>query len=507
VTARRRTSLAVDPKTKGKKVRTLRNYINGQWVDSSGHEVITCLNPHNEEPIATLPAGTAEDVDTAVRSAVRAQPEWASFGLENRLDKLGHLAAVIERNVDALVGLETEEMGKPRQVGAQFLQAGLATFEEALRDAKTYPFTRRVKIIDSIATDVERSAVGVVGVIVPWNFTVTTILMALGPALAAGNTVVVKPSEKASLSAVGFFELVDQAGIPPGVVNLVLGDGHAGAPLAGHAQINLVHFTGSVATGRSVASAAATNAHRALLELGGKDPVIIDADVDVAAVAEEVALGSYINSGQICTSMERVYVHADVATPFIDALVEATKRQVVGDPTHSDTEIGPMVDAHQRRHVHRQIEAAVAAGARVLIGGQIPDGPGYYYPPTVVVDVSGDMELMTVETFGPVAAVQVVPSFEAGVEEAKRTEYGLAATVYTSNDDHKKLACSIPTGVLWLNGWQLGDLGRPMEPAGISGMGAVGGHLALDSMTRPMAVHYVEESRDDATPTPLATHP
>ncbi|MGP3535578.1 aldehyde dehydrogenase family protein [Microbacterium sp. RD1] len=472
-------------------MRTLRNFINGQWVDSSGGDVLTCVNPHDEKPVATLPAGTAADVDAAVDAARRAQPEWASLSLRQRLDRLARLADEIERNLDYLVGLEADEMGKPHKIGTQFIHAGLSTYRKALHEAETYPFASRVEVVDGLATDVQRFPVGVVGVIVPWNFTVTTILMALGAALAAGNTVVVKPSEKASLSAVGFFEMVEQSGIPAGVLNLVLGDFHAGTPLAGHPGIDLVQFTGSVRTGRSVGVAAAANLNRALLELGGKDPVVIDADIDVEAVAEEVALGSYLNSGQICTAMERIYVHQDIAAEFIDALVAATHRRIVGDPTRADTEIGPMVDAGQRQHVDRHVRAAVAAGARVLVGGEIPDGPGFYYPPTVVVDVTEDMELMTEETFGPVAAVQVVPSFEAGVEEAKRTEFGLGAVVYTSDEEHQRLARTIPTGILWLNGWQLGDLGRLVEPAGVSGMGAIGGVHAIDSVTRPMAVHYV----------------
>ncbi|URN09759.1 aldehyde dehydrogenase family protein [Actinomadura madurae] len=456
--------------------------------------MITRLNPHNEKPVAAVPVGTADDADAAVRAAVGAQPGWATLGLEDRLRILSRLSALVARETGHLADLEAEEMGKPRQVGAQFIQAGLAAFDEALHHAKSYSFNERVKVVDGVATDVQRQPVGVVGLIVPWNFTVTTILMPLGAALAAGNTVVVKPSEKASLSAVGFFELVERAEVPAGVLNLVLGDGHSGGPLAAHPDINLVHFTGSVATGRSVGTAAAANFNRALLEMGGKDPVVIDSDIDIEAVAEEVAIGSYLNTGQICTAMERIYVHQDVAEPFIDALVEATKRRVVGDPTAEGTEIGPMVDATQRRTVQRHVESAVAAGARVLVGGELPEGPGYYYAPTVVVDVTPDMELMDAETFGPVAAVQVVPSFEAGIEEAKRTPYGLAATVYTSDEEHKRLAYTIPTGVLWLNGWQLGDLGRLIEPAGVSGMGASGGVRALDSMTRPMSVHYPVEA-------------
>ncbi|VVJ21862.1 Aldehyde dehydrogenase (EC [Amycolatopsis camponoti] len=482
-------------------MRTLQNHIDGRWVDSSGADTITRLNPYHETPVAVLPAGTAEDADTAVRAAERAQPAWAALNLPDRLARLRHLAALVEKNVDDLAAMETEEMGKPRQIAAQFIHAGLTAFTDALHHAESYRFAHRVKVVDGVATDVQRFPVGVVALIVPWNFTVTTILMTLGQALAAGNTVVVKPSEKASISAVGFFELVDQAGLPAGAVNLLLGDGHSGAPLAGHPGIDLVHFTGSVRTGRSVATAAAANFNRALLELGGKDPVVVDSDVDVHAVAEEVAVGSYLNSGQICTAMERIYVHQDVAEPFVDALVAATRRQVVGDPADPGTQIGPMVDGDQRQLVHRQVEAAVAAGARVLVGGEVPEGPGWFYPPTVVVDVRPEMELMCAETFGPVAAVQVVPSFEAGVEEAKRTEFGLAATVYTADADHRKLACSIPTGVLWLGGWQLGDLGRLIEPAGVSGMGASGGVYALDAMTRPTSVSYVVHAVQDGADT------
>ncbi|MFJ9779852.1 aldehyde dehydrogenase family protein [Amycolatopsis sp. NPDC101161] len=478
-------------------MRTLRNYIDGRWAGSSGPGSITRLNPYDETPVVTLPAGTGEDADTAVRAAVRAQPAWAALDLKDRLDRLRHLSAMVQEHVDDLAAVETEEMGKPRRIGAQFIRAGLTTFDDALRNAESYPFAHRVKVVDGVATDVQRFPVGVVALIVPWNFTVTTILMTLGQALAAGNTVVVKPSEKASLSAAAFFDLVERAGLPAGVVNLLLGDGHSGAPLAGHPEVDLVHFTGSVRTGRSVAVAAAANLNRVLLELGGKDPVVVDSDVDVHAVAEEVAVGSYLNSGQICTAMERIYVHQDVAGPFLDALLEATGRQVVGDPADPETRIGPMVDEDQRRAVHRQVEAAVAAGARVLAGGELPEGPGYFYPPTVVVDVSPEMELMCAETFGPVAAVQVVPSFEAGIEEAKRTGFGLAATVYTAEEEHLKLARSIPTGVLWLNGWQLGDLGRLIEPAGLSGMGASGGVHALDAMTRPTSVSYVVDAVED----------
>jgi succinate-semialdehyde dehydrogenase/glutarate-semialdehyde dehydrogenase len=468
-------------------MRTLQNFINGEWTDSSSTETLTAVNPATEQPIALIPVGSVDDVDQAVTAARLAQPGWAALPVEERVAVLLGAVDTIEAHAEELVACETAEMGKPGGIGLMFLANGTSTMRNGVNDALDYEFSGHIKTDQTGVTDVVRKPIGVVAVIVPWNFTVAAILMAIGPFLAAGNTVVVKASEKATPSAVRLFELLD---LPAGVLNLVLGDRRAGAPLAEHPGVNLVHFTGSVGAGKSVGAATGGNLTRAVLELGGKDPVVIDEDVDVQQVAEAVAFGAFVNSGQICTSMERIYVHEKIADQFVSALSAAAAAQVMGLPSDPSTVLGPMVDDVQRQIVHGQVTDALSKGAKAVTGGALPDREGFFYPATVLVDVDDSMAVMRDETFGPVAAVQTVGSFAEGVAEASKTAFGLAATVYTKNPEHIALSYSIPAGILWINQWQGGDLGRHMEPAADSGMGAMGGRLAYDAATRPMAVHY-----------------
>jgi acyl-CoA reductase-like NAD-dependent aldehyde dehydrogenase len=467
-------------------METLRNLIGGKWVESASTERIDAVNPSTGALYSQLPGGSALDVDHAVTAARQAQPAWAMRPLENRIEVLLDAAARLEAHVEELAELEALEMGKPLAVGETFIRLGIAMFKMSVEDARSYSFEGEVKRDSAGVTLVVRKPIGVAAVIVPWNFTVAQILVSVGALLTAGNAIVVKPSEKSTHSAVRVFEIL---GLPDGVANLVLGDCRAGDPLARHDDINLVRFTGSVATGRAVASAAGNGLRRAILELGGKDPVVIDEDVDPVAVAEQVAYGAFVNSGQICTSMERIYVHRNIAEPFVAALTELAHQQVLGDATSPATVMGPMVDDGQRTVVHSHVLDAVAKGAKVLVGGEIDPRPGFFYPATVLVDATEDMDVMQAETFGPVAAVQVVDSYEEGLRQAALTEYGLAMTVFTHTEEHIELAKQVPTGTLWINQWQGGDFGRHTEPAGSSGFGATGGRLSYDVATRPMAVH------------------
>lgn len=347
-------------------------------------------------------------------------------------------------------------------------------------------FEETVTHNDGGATRILRHPLGATAVITPWNFPVPMVLGALGPLLAAGNSVVVKPSERSPLSTVLLFELLD---LPPGVVNLVLGDARAGAPLAEHEQIQLVHFTGSVDAGRKVGAATGSRLHRAVLELGGKDPVVVDAGVDPKATAAAVAFGCFINTGQICTSMERVYVHQDIADEFVEALVEVAGTFTLGDGHDEGVMMGPLVDSGQREIVRRHVADAVERGATIRAGGVEPEGKGYFYPATVLTGVDESMLVMTEETFGPLAPVVVVPTFEEGLERASASRFGLAATVYTADPDHMAAAARIPAGVVWVNQWQGGGPERLYEPAGDSGMGATGAAAAYDAATRPASVH------------------
>ncbi|MBT2264627.1 aldehyde dehydrogenase family protein [Rhodococcus erythropolis] len=467
-------------------MKALQNLIGGKWEDSQDSTLNDLVNPATEKVIAHYPSGSSDDIDRAVAAAAQAQPGWAELPVAERVEHLLRWADEIAEHAEELAELECEEMGKPVALGRTFIDGGVQGFRTAVEDALTYPFVETLPGADGSTTTILRHPLGAIAVITPWNFPVPMVLAALGPLLVSGNTVVVKPSERSPLSTARLFEL---STLPPGVVNLVLGDARAGAPLVEHKQIRLVHFTGSVDTGRRIGAATGERLCRSILELGGKDPVVVDAGVDPVATAAAIAFGAFVNSGQICTSMERIYVHQDIAEAFVDALVEAAATYTLGDGHNPETVLGPLVDARQRDIVHRHVTDAVERGAHVRIGGVIPKRKGFFYPATVLTDVDDSMLMMTEETFGPLAPVVVVSSFEEGLDRASSSRFALGATVYTHNPDHAAAAAAIPAGVTWVNQWQGGGSERLYEPAGESGMGATGARAAYDAATRPATIH------------------
>ncbi|MGW4957333.1 aldehyde dehydrogenase family protein [Nonomuraea sp. NPDC004186] len=467
-------------------MKTLQNLIGGIWEDSRGDAFHEVVNPATEEVVARCPSGSPQDVRLAVDAAVRAQPAWAALTVAERVERLSRWADTVAAHAGELAEIECREMGKPVALGRAFIGGAATGFKAAAAEALEYAFEETVPAPDGGSTTIVRAPLGATAVIVPWNFPVPMTLGALGPLLAAGNTVVLKPSERSPMSAVRLLELMD---LPPGVVNLVLGDSRAGAPLVADERVGLVHFTGSVESGRKVGERTGALLRRSILELGGKDPVVVDAGVDPVATAAAVAFGAFANSGQICTSMERVYVHRDVAEPFIEALVEAAGTYALGDGHDAGTVLGPLVDQRQRDIVARHVADAVSRGATVRAGGVVPEGRGFFYPATVLTGVDESMLVMTEETFGPIAPVVVVSSFEEGLERASASRFGLAATVYTADPAHMAAARRIPAGVVWVNQWQGGGPERLYEPAGDSGMGATGSRAAYDAATRPTSIH------------------
>ncbi|MFD0413451.1 aldehyde dehydrogenase family protein [Streptomyces sp. NPDC127108] len=459
-------------------MRTAKNLIDGVWADTARDALLDVVDPATEEVIARAPAGCAADVDRAVAAAVAAQPAWAALPVAERVARIGAWADAIAAHADELADIERREMGKPLDLGRSFIEGSAAGLKLAAERALSYAFEETLPHEDG-ETRIVRHPLGATAVITPWNFPVAILLSALGPLLAAGNTVVVKPSEHSPLSAVRLCELLT---LPDGVVNLVLGDARAGVPLAEHDRIQLVHFTGSVASGREVGAASGRRLHRAVLELGGKDAVVVDAGVDVKSTAAAVALGAFLNTGQICTSMERVYVHQDIAEEFTDALVAAAAAYAPGEV------LGPLVDERQRDTVHRHVTDAVERGATVRTGGEKAPGKGYFYPPTVLTGVDDSMLVMTEETFGPLAPVAVVADFAEGLKRAADSRFGLAATVYTRDADHVAAAARLPAALVWINQWQGNSPEMIWEPAGDSGTGATGANAAYDAATRPSSV-------------------
>ena len=467
-------------------MKTLQNLIGGHWRDTRGEAFHEVVDPATEEVTARCPSGSSEDAHQAVGAAVEAQPAWAALPVAERVARLTQWADAVAEHAPELAEIECREMGKPVALGTSFIGATAQLFKTAVAEALDYPFERTVAGPAGSSTTLLRHPLGAAAVILPWNFPVPMTFGSVGPLLAAGNTVVIKPSERSPMSAARLLELAD---LPSGTVNLVHGDSHAGAPLVADERIGLVHFTGSVEAGRKVARESGALLHRSILELGGKDPVVVDAGVDPAATAAAVAFGAFANSGQICTSMERIYVHHDIAEEFVDALVDVAETYALGDGRDDTTVLGPLVDQRQRDIVERHVADAVERGATVRTGGKAPGGKGFFYPATVLTDVDDSMLVMNEETFGPVAPVMVVSSFEEGLAEAAKTRLGLAATVYTADPEHMAAARRVPAGVVWVNQWQGGGPERLYEPAGDSGMGASGSRAAYDAATRPASVH------------------
>jgi acyl-CoA reductase-like NAD-dependent aldehyde dehydrogenase len=459
-------------------VYDVEQLIAGSWVPGGGR-ILTVVDPFRGEPVTRVPIASEADVAAAVKAARDAAPAWARTAAGTRGADLHAAAGAIEKDIDGLAEIMSAEMGKPVGGARDSIAAGVGTLRQY---AELGPVHRgRTLAGNDEAIDLMAYGPrGVVAVITPWNDPVAVSCGLLGAALVTGNTVVHKPSERAPATGWRLAQLLAPH-FPDGVFSLLSGDGSVGATLSG-AEVDVVAQVGSTATGRAIAAACARTGAKALLENGGSDPLIVDADVDPVWAAQQAALGAFANSGQICVAVERIYVHRDVAGPFLDALAAEAGRWA-GD-------LGPLVDRRLRDAVHAQVSAAVEAGARVLAGGSVPGGPGAYYPPTVLADCTDDMAVLRAETFGPVAPVVTVDSFAEALSRAADSPYGLAATVLTGSMSHAQQAWrELPAGTVKVNAVFGGAPGGAAHPRRASGHGFGYGPELLDEMTVTKAVH------------------
>ncbi|XVV09459.1 aldehyde dehydrogenase family protein [Actinoplanes sp. CA-131856] len=457
----------------------VEQYVAGAWEPGGSGHKLTVVNPADGTSVTRVPISSEGDVAAAVAAARDAAPAWAATAPAARAAALHAAANALEAGADELAVIMNAEMGKPVDGARDSIGAGVGTLRQYAELGPTH--RGRTLAGDDGAIDLMTYGPrGVVAVITPWNDPVAVACGLLGAALVTGNTVVHKPSERTPATGWRVVQLLAPH-FPPGVLNLVNGDGAAGAALAASA-VDVVAQVGSTATGRSIAAACARTGAKALLENGGKDPVIVDAGVDPAWAAQQVALGAFVNSGQICVAVERVYAHRDVAPAFLDCLAAEADSWA--------SQIGPMVDRRMRDAVDEQVQQAVKDGARAVRGGAVPTGPGAYYPPTVLADCTDDMTVMREETFGPVAPVMVVDSFEEGLRRAADSPYGLAATVLTTSMSHAQQAWrTLPAGTVKVNAVFGGAPGGAAHPRRGSGQGFGYGPELLDEMTAVKAVH------------------
>jgi acyl-CoA reductase-like NAD-dependent aldehyde dehydrogenase len=442
---------------------------------------MTVLDPRTGATVTRMSNADAAACDEALARANAASSAWAATPAAERASALTAAAAAVRAATDELADLNERETGKLRDDCVGGIEAGAATL---VQYAELGPVHRGRSLHGSwSATDfMIPEPRGVVAVLTPWNDPIAVAAGLLGAALVTGNTVVHKPSERCPQTGRRFAELLAHQ-LPDGVLEIVDGDGSVGARLAACEGIDVVAHVGSSATGRQIAGACAARGAKAVLENGGNDALIVDAGTDPRWAAEQAALGAFANAGQICVSVERIYVAHPVASAFLDELVAQAAAWT--------DRIGPLVDLRQREQVHRHVGDAIAKGARLLAGGAPRPGEGFFYPPTVLTDCTSDMVVMCEETFGPVAPVRVVEDFESALHEAADDRYGLAATVLTPDMGHAQKAWrTLPVGTVKINNVFGGAPGGASEPRRASGSGYGFGPELLDEMTAMKVVHW-----------------
>ena len=448
--------------------------IGGEQVQGAGAKV-EVVNPATEGPLAEIASASGEQVDTAVASSREAFRAWRKMPAPERGALLHELSAWIADHTESLARTLTAEGGKPLVENRDEMGWSASCFDYYAEIGRT----ERGRIVPSGEEGqlnlVVKEPYGPVAAIVPWNYPILLLAWKLAPALAAGNTVIVKPSPFTPLSTLELCEGFASI-FPAGVVNVLTGEGDVGAALVEHPDVPMIAFTGSVETGKAIARSAAERVKKVHLELGGKDAFIVCDDVDLEVAAKGAVWAAYLNTGQVCTSAERFYVLPEVYDDFVDAFVAETSKLVVGDPMEPGTDVGPMVRATQRDKVEAQLSAARAAGAKVLAGGDRGSFErGFFLMPSVVVDVDESMDLFSRETFGPVAPIAKVRSLDEAIERTNASEYGLGANVYTRRLDHMLKAMEeIQTGTIWFN-----DPLTDNEAAPFGGMKSSGGGREL----------------------------
>ncbi|MBL7496811.1 aldehyde dehydrogenase family protein [Frankia sp. CNm7] len=473
--------------------------IGGEWVEATSGRTFTSVNPSTGEVIAELAEGDATDVDRAVaaaRAAFEGGP-WRRMTPRQRQDLLWAFADAVQRDFEDLRVLETLDMGVP--IGPLRTKARTSWEASVLRyfagwATKIQGETIQNSLPGHVLTYTQKEPVGVVGAIVPWNRPISNAIWKIAPVLATGCTMVLKPSEEASLAAIRLGELLVEIGLPPGVVNIVTGYGTTvGAAIAAHAGVDKVAFTGSTAVGQEIIRASAGNVKRVTLELGGKSPDIVFADADLDRAIPGVSMGVFLNSGQICCAGSRVYVERPIYDEFVERMSAFAAGLRVGDSLDPDTAIGPVVSARQLDRVVGYLELGRAEGARTTAGGhRLTDGDlarGYFVAPTVLADVRDDMRVAREEIFGPVASVLPFDTLEEAVARSNDSPFGLAGGVWTQHvGKAHRLASELRVGTVWVNTMLDMDPAVPFGGYKASGYGREMGQHALDSYLNVKAV-------------------
>ena len=478
-----------------------KNYINGKWVEAKSGKTFPVENPYNQQIISHVPDSDNHDVNEAVSAANTAYNDWHKMSASERRDLMKELANKSRENANELAKTISMEMGKPFPEALDEIDT-VADFLDYYGELARDEVGRIVAPVDRNTMSLVRyESIGVIGCIIPWNYPLALMGWKLAPALAAGNTVVMKPSEITPLSILHWCNVVESV-LPSGVINVITGFGQsAGEPIVKHPDVPVVTFTGSVATGKKIAKFAAENLKKVSLELGGKDPMIICDDADIEIAAQGASWGGFVNAGQVCTSIERVYVFENVMDQFTEAIIEEAKKVVLGDPMKEDTHIGPMASKLQQEKAIEKVNQAIKDGARLLAGGSVPENldRGYFYQPTVLDNIEPNMEIITEEAFSPVLPIQKVSSIEEAIQCSNDSVYGLGCSIFTNDIDRALTAADdIKSGTVCINSPLMENIAAPFGGMKQSGIGREHGKEALDEFreAKHIFIDYKQESKD-----------
>lgn len=463
-------------------------YINGKWVDAISGETSQTRNPFDQSPIAEVAAGGREDARSAIAAAHEAfdHGPWPRTPGQERGKKLMHLALLIERDREELAELETLDSGKTLEESRWDMDgiADIFRYFAGLADKDGG------EIIDAPSPDASslllREPIGVCGQISPWNYPLLQASWKMAPALAAGCTMVMKPSEITPLTLIKTTELAEEVGFPPGVVNLVLGPGSSvGAELAENLDVDLISFTGGIDTGKRIMQAASANVKKLALELGGKNPNIVFADADFDLAVDQALNGVFFHAGQICSAGARLMLEAPIHDAFVEALAERMRNIRLGSGMDPQTQMGPVISAEQLTKTEEYVAIALKEGAKLVVGGKRPAAAelqkGFFYEPTLFTDCANDMRIVQEEVFGPVISVEKFHDEEEVVRRANDTVYGLSAGVFTRDQDRAhRMARSLRFGTVWLNDFNVYFAQAPWGGYKQSGLGRELGRMGLE---------------------------
>jgi len=470
--------------------------INGEHVDAASGATTEVRNPANGEVVAAVPRGDASDTRRAIDAAAAAFTTWSKLAPNKRAHLLMQASAHVRENLESVAALLTSEQGKPirdsRIEAERFadnieIYAGLIAGGAMSGKHVPLPSHKAMGLV-------VRRPIGVVGAIIPWNFPLTLMANKIAPAMAVGNTVVVKPASTTPLATLRLAELMLEGGLPPGVLNVVTGPGGVvGDELIRNPLVRKIGFTGETGTGKQVARSAAEELKHVTLELGGSDAAIVCDDADLDVAARNVAIGRFFNAGQACLAIKRVYVFDAVADDFIARIVARAKRLKLGKGTDESAQMGPLHTEKQRAEIEAQLADAVSRGGRVVAGGNRPSGSefeqGWFFEPTVVVDVPDDARVWTEETFGPLLPIRRVGSLDEAIELANSSEYGLGSSIFTRDMARAQRAIDeLEAGYTWVNAVQIAHDELPFGGTKHSGYGKEHGTEVLDYYTEQKSV-------------------